>query len=274
VQENRAGTRSAMHRMPTVFGPSVGPRQGPDGRPYPPRAAGAQRVIVMSFVVRSEAEPLTRLLPDGVALSGEPRVRISASWLEDVGWLAGRGYNVLSVQIPSRVERGSGMVEGEFAAVLWENLADPIITGREELGMPKIYAEISPLYRDGDQVQCTASWDGYIFFEGRIRGLAAQPREVGERSSPVTLNHKYQPRTGEWGVADADYITCSPAESVLVTSLERGEGQVTFRSATWQQLPTLAHIVNVLADLPLEVMDATLAMTRGASDYLGQRIIV
>jgi hypothetical protein len=45
-----------MHRMPTVFGPSVGPRQGPDGHPYPPGTAGAQQVTVMSFLARSEAE--------------------------------------------------------------------------------------------------------------------------------------------------------------------------------------------------------------------------
>jgi len=227
----------------------------------------------MSFMALSEAEPLRRLLPEGVVLSGEPRVHISASWLEDVGWLAGRGYNVLSVHIPARVDRALGTVEGEFVAVLWENLADPIITGREELGMPKIYAEIPAVSRDGDQVACTAAWDGHIFFEGRIKGLTSDPEGIGKRSSPVTINHKYQPRTGDWGLADADYITCSAPEFTLVTNLERGQGQVAFRSATWQELPTLAHIVNVLADLPLEVMDATLATTKGASDFLGQLIV-
>ena len=273
VAENRGGARSSMLRMPTIFGPSVGPRQGPDGLPYPPGAAGPRQVTVLSFLARSEAEPLTRLLPEGVSLSGEPRVRISASWLEDVRWLAGRGYNVLSVHILARVERPSGTVAGDFVAVLWENLADPIITGREELGMPKIYAEIPPLLRDGNQAVSTAYWGDYTFFEGRVDGLTVRPEGVGEQSGPITINHKYQPRTGEWGTADADYLTCSAKETTLVTNLESGEGHVEFRPATWERLPTLAHIVNVLADLPLTVLEATLATTKGASDFLGQRIV-
>jgi hypothetical protein len=31
-------------------------------------------------------------------------------------------------------------VTGRFLAVMWENLADPIITGRGEIGQPKLFA--------------------------------------------------------------------------------------------------------------------------------------
>jgi hypothetical protein len=31
---------------------------------------------------------------------------------------------------------------GRFLALMWENLADPIVTGRAEIGQPKLYAEI------------------------------------------------------------------------------------------------------------------------------------
>jgi Acetoacetate decarboxylase (ADC) len=264
--------RLPIRRMPTVFGPSVGPRQQPGGRPYPPGVAGAQRLTEMSLLARSTEAALLPLLPDRVALAGEPRVRISATWLHDVGWLAGRGYNVVSVQIPARVEGTTGRVGGEFVAVLWENLTDPIITGREELGMPKVFAEIPDLVRDGDRATCTADWGGYQFFKGQITGLAEQQDGIGRQRCTPTINHKYQPKTGDWGAADADYITYSASEWKQVTRLERGTGLAEFRSATWDQLPTLAHIVNVLADLPLEVIDATLATINGASDYLGQAI--
>jgi len=33
-------------------------------------------------------------------------------------------------------------VVGRFLAVMWENLADPIITGRGEIGQPKLFADI------------------------------------------------------------------------------------------------------------------------------------
>jgi hypothetical protein len=229
-------------------------------------------MTVMSFIAHTEAVRLKRLLPGGVSLSGEPRVRITVSSLKDVGWLAGRGYNVLSVQIPARVDR-TRTIDGEFVAVLWENLADPIITGREELGMPKMFADIPDLARDGDSVGCLAAWGGYTFFEGWIENLSEQQEGLGKQAAPVTINHKYQPRTGQWGTADADYLTCSAPEWTLVTSLERGDGHASFRSASWQQLPTLAHVVNVLAGLPLEVTDATLATIKGTSDYIGQQIV-
>lgn len=46
-----------------------------------------------------------------------------------------------------------------------------------------------------------------------------------------------------------------------------------FRSATWQELPTLSHIVNPLAGLPLELIEATLATMKGSADLSGQRIV-
>ena len=33
-------------------------------------------------------------------------------------------------------------LEGTFTLVIWENLTDPILIGREVQGIPKIYADI------------------------------------------------------------------------------------------------------------------------------------
>jgi hypothetical protein len=230
---------------------------------------------VLSFLARSEAAALRPLLPERVELAGDPRVRITVTWLEDISWLAGRGYTVLSVQIPARVTGGpGGPVEGEFVPVLWENLADPIITGREELGMAKVYAEISGLTRHQGKAACQASWGGVVFFEAEISDLTADPAGVGQQPVGITINRKYVPRTGEWGTADADYLTCSAGdEPDIVTGLERGRGRAVFRSATWPQLPTLSHIVNPLAALPLELTEATLATMKGSADFRSQRII-
>jgi Acetoacetate decarboxylase (ADC) len=263
-----------IRRMPTVFGPGVSPRQGPDGRPFPSAAAsGAQRRTVLSVLATSERASLEALLPERVELAGEPRVRISVVWLEDIGWLAGRDYAVLQVQMPALVAEKAGRLEGEFVAVLWENLADPIITGREELGMAKVYAEISDLARDGEQVSCKVSWGGFVFFEAEIRNLSADPAAAGEYPAGKTINHKYFPRTGDWGQADIDYLTCGEGEVDVVTGLERGEGRAKFVVATWDQLPTLSHIVNPLAALDLEIVEATLTVFRGSPSFRAQRII-
>jgi hypothetical protein len=51
-----------------------------------------------------------------------------------------------------------------FLAVMWENLADPIISGREGIGHPKLYAEIAdPRVFDGTHY-CEAAWMGFRFY--------------------------------------------------------------------------------------------------------------
>ena len=63
---------------------------------------------------------------------------------------------------------------GKFLAVVWENLADPIITGRCEIGHPKLYAEIAePRRWNGAQI-CTAGWMGFRFLELEVSQLIAE----------------------------------------------------------------------------------------------------
>ena len=60
---------------------------------------------------------------------------------ELVDVLAGHGYNLTGVSVPTRFHGEKGVVEGNLLLVMWENHADPIITGREQLGYSKIFDE-------------------------------------------------------------------------------------------------------------------------------------
>lgn len=86
--------------------------------------------------------------------------------LRDIPWLAGRGYNILSVLLPVRFASESGTsVDGLFQAVLWENLGDSIITGREQLGHAKLYAQLPDPEQHDHRTAFSASWDGFTFSE-------------------------------------------------------------------------------------------------------------
>ena len=62
---------------------------------------------------------------------------------ENIGWLAGHGYNGITVAIPTQHHSApQGWLRGNFLPVGWENLAAPLLTGREELGCARIYADI------------------------------------------------------------------------------------------------------------------------------------
>jgi hypothetical protein len=65
---------------------------------------------------------------------------------------------------------------------MWENLADPIITGREEIGHPKLYAEIPELRIVQGAHHCAASWMGFKFLEMEVAAL----RYATASSTPVS----------------------------------------------------------------------------------------
>ena len=88
-----------MYRMPTHFGPRTGPRQGEDGRKFENKDTPKTTTIAVSFL--TNAEQLEELLPEGFELAGEPVVTVAASYMTEIEWLAGRGYNTLGVSFPA-----------------------------------------------------------------------------------------------------------------------------------------------------------------------------
>jgi hypothetical protein len=69
-------------------------------------------------------------------------------------------------------------------------------------------------------------------------------------------------------------ITPAVDTPVSTTSYRTGRGTVEFFKSAWDQLPTMHHIVNALAALPiLEVGPATVVKTIGMSDLREQRLL-
>lgn len=257
-----------MRRMPTVFGASLGPRQNVDGVPFPAGTGGPQRTTVISLQADVPASDLQRLLPSGARPAENARLNVSFTQLRDIGWLAGRGYNVLMLRVPAVIPFEP--YKADFCPVLWENRADPIITGREELGMPKIYAELPEPVRTSDGWRLQASWDGFVFFEAEVSGLEPDPASVGDFRRPATFTHKYIPKTGAWGDADVDYLTWFPETTGTITAREVGRGTARFIAGRWEDLPTHYHIVSALASIPLSVVSASVIQTKEAPDYYEQ----
>lgn len=270
---------NSMYRMPTHFGPRTGPRQGPDGRKFDNINTPRTTRISLSFL--SSPAQLQALLPPGFALDGEPVVTISASYMTEIEWLAGRGYNTLGVSFPARFQGQEDDVSGSFLTVLWENLADPIITGREELGFAKIYCELPPPTVLRGEHRLRASWLGFQFLEMRISGLRQQSDAeiralIQNQTGGGILHYKYMPRTGEWGTADSAYATLTPAAAPNQNIQEwwLGTGEAQWQPARWEDMPTQYNIVNRLAELEMrEVRGASLVRTAGGKDLSDQRIL-
>lgn len=268
-----------MYRMPTHFGPRTGPRRGPDNRGFECKDNPRSTAISVSFL--GDDEQLDSLLPPGFALIGEPVVSVTAIYMKDVAWLAGRGYNILGVRIPATFSGTEDQVDGTFLAVLWENLTDPIITGREELGYSKIFAELPEPEQTDTGYVLGASWLGFRFLDVEVTALTEQSAEALEafeksRKDAGDLHYKYMPRTGEWGTPDVSYATWSPEQPsnrrVLARSI--GEGTVRFNPARWEDMPTQYNIVNVLSELKIvEYRGASVTQSVGGKDLRDTRIL-
>ena len=275
-----------MYMMPTHFGPSTGPRQGPDGRKFECKDNPKSTSVAVSFLTNSgQLEEL--LPPGGFELSGEPVVTVSATYMTEIEWLAGRGYNVLGVSFPVVFNGEEDRAKGSLLTVLWENLCDPILTGREQLGFSKIYCELpEPVVLRGE-IHAIASWLGFKFLDMKLSNLHEVPlpqTAPAAASSPESdddvltgiLHYKYIPRTGEWGTPDVAYAVLTPSEAGngRTTELWRGEGTVEFHKARWEDLPTQYSIVNAFHDLEIkEYRGASFSKGIGGKDLSDQRIL-
>lgn len=268
-----------MYYMPTHFGPRAGPRQGPDGRKFECIDNPLGTAYSVSFL--SNAQQLEAFLPPDFALDGEPVVTVFSNHMTEIEWLAGRGYNVLGVSFPVQYNGEQDQVRGSFLTVLWENLTDPILTGREEIGFSKIYCELPPPTHLRGEYHLIASWLGFKFLDIYLYDLQElSPVEISKQqaksTSDGTLHYKYMPRTGEWGTADIAYPVLTPAANSNQRVLEQhiGSGSVKFHRARWEDMPTQYNIVNAFADLDiLEYRGASLTKTVGGKDISDQRIL-
>jgi hypothetical protein len=260
------------YRMPTHFGPFPGPRQIPEGKRNDAHRSPTRWVTTVA--ARTSRAALGELVPPGFDVEPDPVIAIDHEELTDVDWLAGRGYSTRGVRFPVTYTGVAQAVRGNLLVVLWENLADPIISGREELGFSKVYCELPAAEQRPGGRRCTAAWLGQHFFDMTVSDLREVP--APSRASADTLHYKYVPRTGEVGLADAAYVTLTPAANPTrtVISHQQGNGAFRFHPSIWEELPTLYHIVNRLAAIPVdEFLSGTVTHTRGGKDLSDQRIV-
>ena len=265
---------NVRYRMPVIFGPAPGPRQKLDGTPWTAEESGTANVQWATLAYRTQPAKLEALMPPGFRLNGEPLVYVTLGFFRNLYWLAGRGYGLVNVEVPVIYTGASETIEGGFCLALWEGRPDAIMTGREELGFPKLFADIPDVRLDpaSGRIAGQASWMDFRFFELEMHGFEeVQPTErvlLGARGAPIF--YKYMPRTGPFGSGgcDAAYATTSaapPGASGAATTIQFGDadyrkwkaagGSVRWHRASFEQLPTICHVVNGIADLDvLEVV--------------------
>jgi acetoacetate decarboxylase len=250
------------YMMPAHFGP----------RPLSPKSSGWYRDVTsmtVSFV--TDPKRLAAYLPEPYEVAEAPVVSVTYARNRNVDWLAGHGYNLVAVTAAANFHGEEERMQGTYCLVMWEDLADPILTGRELQGIPKIYADIQDHRVIDGQWHTSASHFGHKILDLSVEQLRdPTPEEVvaneqarAGRDNPMAW--RYLPGISGFGHTVSQFTTY-PSENQIEEAWV-GQGRVEWQQLCWEQNPTQYHIVNALAELPvLEWLPAVVA--RGSTNLI------
>ncbi|KAK4556297.1 hypothetical protein LTR86_006441 [Recurvomyces mirabilis] len=271
---------SLRYRNPFGFGATPGPRQPLGFKPDSLkvqllRQKTPETSKTYSIKFKTSRTYLESLLPPGFAFTSPGtivRASISCTTLNGMTWLGGGGYSYFALNIHgiNYTKQDGSKVFGSYMPVLFENLADPIITGRDELGMPKLFADIDVQEGAGNGCKVTISWRGAQFGSFEMSDLAqeepkadtgAPPPQRGPGPPPPppetgSFVYRYVPAVGQPGKVDAEYAVYVPngkpaAGSAAPEQSVTKSASFSFEARDWQILPTLHNVAAWLADMPM-----------------------
>ena len=240
------------YRMPLIMGPLwVG--ETPFFN-YP-----QTEIVAMQYLTNPDA--ILALLPGCFQLGKEPQVTVLFGYNNGLDFMAGGGYTLAAVQVSARFDGDKDHVEGDYILVMFENQAWPMICGREDLGIPKLYADISPIkILPNGSLRCEASYWGHILFSLELSSPKKQNRIVKFAANKIInsrpwLGFKYIPSLD--GPPDAEYPTISYNDTKIDELRFSKTGEIQFGNATSKDIGYIEMLLNALKTLPiLEIKQA------------------
>lgn len=249
-----------VYKMPVHFG----------GEPfYPVRTVyGDMTSITISF--ETDEEELLRIIPEDFDLIS-PTVNVQFAECRDIDWMSGGEYRLIQAGVPVRYVKNTDPIEGEYVLVIWENKACPIIGGREEDGMPKIFADIASLRHFGDHWFSAASYESNTFLKIGLN----RERELGEEELKLLNEHsrmnyfgwRHIPELGKAGAA-LSHATLYPQEAKFDKAWE-GEGRINWLKFDLEINMVQFRIINAMSSLPVLKYSKALMMKGSARLNVG-----
>ena len=252
----------SRYMMPAHFGPRP-LRDSPSFRYH--------NITSMAVPFITDREKLAAHLPQPFEVAEHAVVTVTYARNGNVDFLAGHGYNMLAVSAAVVFNGEHERLEGNYSLVVWENLTDPILFGRELQGIPKIYADIQDHSIVDGTWFTTASHFGHKILDMRITDLrepTAEELEVygkAPEGKDNPMGWRYLAGVGGVGQRVSEYTTF-PSQTEF-SEIHLGQGRVDWSHLSWEQNPTQYHIVNALADLPV-LMELPAMVAKGSADLL------
>lgn len=231
-----------VYKMPVHFG----------GAPFYPWSVVHEDTLTIIVQYETDPKALVQYLPTVFELR-EPIVSVMYCNSREVVWMSNGEYRLIQVSIPVKYKGKSEEISGDYALVVWENKTCPIIGGREEDGVPKIFADIASERHVGDHWFTAASYESCTFLQIDMNKKNELPpqviKQINKNSRVNLFSWRYLPNIGKGGAA-LSQATLYPQE-MNVKQAWNGEGSIRWTKLTPEQHPLQHNIIAALADLPV-----------------------
>lgn len=222
----------------------------------------------------TEGVAARELVPDCYELDEAPLVTVVFAYHKGLDFLAGGSYHLATFQIAARFEGEQDRIEGDYIPIMLENETQPILGGRELLGVPKLFADIPPVkIMPNGNLRCEASLWGHLLF-----GLELPPQKKQNTvvktvatkriNSRPWLAYKYFPTLD--GPPDADYPTTTRNDVKIDTLWLGNAGSVYFGTATKDDIGDMVNVIDALKSLPFVKLEQALHFQGSAELRLDQ----
>jgi acetoacetate decarboxylase len=215
-----------------------------------------QQTEVVALQYLTDPDAISTLLPKSYQPGKEPQVTILFGYNNGLDFMAGGGYALAAVQVSARFTGAQDDVEGDYNLVMFENQAWPMTCGREDLGIAKLFADISPIkvYTDGS-LRCEASYWGHMLFSLALSPPKKQNRVVKFAANKMVnsrpwLGYKYIPSLD--GPPDAEYPTISYNDTTIQDLWFAKSGIVEFGNATSNDIGQVSVLMDALKTLSVK----------------------
>ncbi|OPX62188.1 MULTISPECIES: acetoacetate decarboxylase family protein [unclassified Methanoregula] len=202
----------------------------------------------------TDAEKLRQYVPEEFAVT-RPLVMLMYERCCGVQWMGGSAYSLASVSVPVQYIAGKEPIDGVYHLVIWEDRTEPVIGGREEAGMPKVFCDIPQYRRLGNDLSVNLSHEGRTFLEMELAigrdctadELAAINADSGRI---VQFGWRYIPKVGPFPGPALSEATYYPVDNVY-TAVSACTGTVKWTVPQSGQHPTQHGIIAAIAALPV-----------------------
>lgn len=264
---------------PVAFGPMPG-LQSHTSRPADARQP---TFVTASIKIKTSRTVLQNLFPPGSTAwkFKSPGTVASCSFsqttLAGLEWLGGQGHDLLALYVHGVEYTGSDgqTTSGAYMPVLFDSSPDSIVARREELGTPAVFSDVA-VDRGDASYAVTAGWRGTVW--GTFAWSDLQPAADGAAAGEMTgvaadetiLFH----RDIREERAQTRRTACgrSPTEPQpkVIQSWTAGKASFVLDARDARTLPTLHHIIDRLAEIPVyEVVAAQVVEGTGVPDVVG-----